>query len=289
MEGLQQNPERTGAELAAPRFHVLADIAKDMSSAVMFPACFNVSIRLNRLLNARNASVDRIASIVADDPLICGKLVGMANSVVFSPSGGPPVREVNAAIRRLGLTNVSTVSLGVAISQMSHSVNLAEFDGVARALWDHSVRTAGACHVIARRVTYLNQEDALLAGLVHDIGAFYMLYRAPQYEELRRHPESLRYLVVRWHESIGESLLGRIGAPDPIAQAVRDHDQDRWISMHPRTLGDLVHVATRLVGTTTDHVVPKDAYRVALPDLEPYLKMLPEIGTLSKGLLTTFA
>lgn len=50
----------------------------------------------------------------------------------------------------------------------------------------------------------------MFAGLVHDMGAFYMLYRAVQYEDLRQRPETVKYLIAQWHESLGVSLLGAL-------------------------------------------------------------------------------
>jgi HD-like signal output (HDOD) protein len=289
MEDLLLDPDKTGAELSAQRFQILADIAKDMSGDVVFPTCFDVSMRLRQVLNAPNSSIDDISKIVAGDPLISSKLVGMANSVAFNPGGDAGVRDLHAAIVRLGLKNVRMVALGVAVKQMAMGAHVAGFNDVAHALWDHSVRAAGACQVIARRMTRLNHEDAFFAGLVHDVGAFYMLYRAAEYDELRNRPESLKYLVVRWHESVGETLLAAIGVPEAISEATRDHDQVQPLPPVPRSLGDVLHAVTRLIGTTMDHVFPSKAARTATPDLEPYLPLLPEIGLLSKELLATFA
>ena len=62
----------------------------------------------------------------------------------------------------------------------------------------------------------INPDQAFLAGLVHDLGAFYMLYRAAQYEELRMRPDTVKYLMLQWHEGIGVSLLNALGLPEEI-------------------------------------------------------------------------
>ena len=42
----------------------------------------------------------------------------------------------------------------------------------------------------------------MLAGLVHDIGVFYLLYRFARHEELRQRPNSALHLAARWHDLI---------------------------------------------------------------------------------------
>jgi HD-like signal output (HDOD) protein len=84
--------------------------------------------------------------------------------------------------------------------------------------------------------------------MVHDIGAFYMIYRASLYEELALRPETTRYLIVRWHESIGHTLVIALGLPVELADAIRDHDQSRAIPESPRTLADVVFLANQLAG-----------------------------------------
>jgi HD-like signal output (HDOD) protein len=282
-------PNKTGTALKAHRFKILSVIAEELAGDVVFPTCFDVSIRLRSVLNAPDASLADVANVLAGDPLISSKLLGMANSVGFSPGLGTEVRDLKSAVQRLGLQNVRTIALGLAMKQLTLSSQMSGFEGFAKGLWDHSIRITSACQVIARKMTRLNPDDAFFVGLVHDIGAFYMLYRTSQYDELRRRPESLKHLVVRWHESIGESLLHALGVPEQIVDAVRDHDQPRPLPPTLRKLEDLLHVANRLIGTTADYVLPAvEAPRAATPELGPYLPLLPEIQVHSAELLSAF-
>ena len=111
------------------------------------------------------------------------------------------------------------------------------------------LRTAAAARVLAATHTRINREDAMLAGLVHDLGAFYMLYRAARYPELRERPDTARYLILQWHESIGVALLNALGLPEEVVNAAADHDQPRTESPKTlRTLGDAVYLANLLAG-----------------------------------------
>jgi HD superfamily phosphohydrolase YqeK len=88
----------------------------------------------------------------------------------------------------------------------------------------------------------------MMAGLVHDLGAFYMLYRATQYSALRERPGSMRFLIAQWHENIGLTVLTALGMPEEIIEAVRDHDVLRPIPERPKNLNDIVYIGNLLVG-----------------------------------------
>lgn len=130
----------------------------------------------------------------------------------------------------------------------------------------------------------------MLAGLVHDIGAFYMLYRASQYEDLRLRPDTLNYLIVRWHESIGESILSGMGMPEEIIDAIRDHDQPRPITHPVRKFDDVIHVSNVLAGGLLEWryrdegMEDVDVQAVA----EPYLALRDEVDACVEDMLAVF-
>lgn len=243
----QQDDNKTGDALRAQRFEMLADIAKELAGEVVFPTYFDAVLRLRKTLQDPNQSLGRIAAAVAVEPLISAKLLHLANSVAFNP-GCTEVFDLQAAIARLGINVVRSTALSIVMTQLLRAKGMAAYSELTHTLWDHSINTAAAARIIARKLTRINPEEAMLAGLIHDLGAFYMLYRATQYEELSHRPESVKYLIIQWHESIGVSLLNALGLPEEIVKATEDHDRLRPPPNPVRTLTDVVYVANMLAG-----------------------------------------
>jgi HD-like signal output (HDOD) protein len=283
--------DKTGSALNAQRFQMLEDIAQELSGEVVFPTYFDAAIRLRKVMQDPNQSLEGIANALAIEPLISTKLLNLANSVLYNPSGSQ-VRSLQNAIARLGLETTRSTALAIAMNQLLRAKDMANFSDLTRNLWEHSLRTASAAYVIARRLTRFKPDEALLAGLVHDLGAFYMLYRATQYEELRARPDTVRYLIIQWHESIGHTLLIALGLPEDLAEAVREHDQPRLSPPAvPRNLTDIVYIANLMAGGAHEWV-HQDAEKgiIERQTLDPaYLALQDEIDERAKEMLTTFA
>jgi HD-like signal output (HDOD) protein len=239
--------DKKGAELDRQRFSMLEDIARELSSDVVFPTCFETIMVLRKTLQDQADSIGMVADVVALEPLVAARVVALANSVIYSRNGSK-ARSLPHAIERVGLRNVRMVALSTLMQQLMLSRDAVVFKDMASRLWAHSIHTAAAAFVIARRLSRVNPDEAQLAGLIHDIGGFYMLYRAAHYDELVLRPESAAHLVVQWHESIGYSLISALGLPKEIADAMLDHDQPRALPDPPKTLSDIVYVANRLSG-----------------------------------------
>lgn len=247
----ESSSDKVGEALNAQRFQMLEDIARELKGEVVFPTCFDAAFRLRKELQNADLPIARIARVVSVEPLVAAKLMQLANSVLYSPDG-TSARDLPAAISRLGVNLVRTTALAIAMSQLLRAKDMVVFGDLARDLWDHSVRTAAAARILARTHTQINPEEALLAGLVHDLGAFYMLYRAAQYPELRDRPETVKYLIMQWHESIGATLLNALGMPEEIVEATIDHDQPLAVSTSVRTLAEIVYVGNILAGAHFD-------------------------------------
>lgn len=279
-----------GDALKAQRFQMLEDIAEELSGEeVVFPTCFDVALRIRKALQDPDIALGKLVALINMEPLLSAKLLQQANSAAYNP-GNSEVRHLEAAIQRLGLNLVRNTAMAVAMGQMLRARDMAGFDDIARKLWLHTVHAASACYVIARHFTRINPEEAMFAGLVHDLGAFYMLYRATKYEELRARPETLKYLIIRWHESIGLAVLASLGLPEEMVEALRDHDVLRPAPAVPKTLRDVVYVGNLIAGGIYEwdqHSPDEQDYE--RPEMnECYLALCDEIEARRAEMLAVF-
>lgn len=281
----RDDPDKKGDELKAQRFQMLADIAKELSGEVVFPTYFDAVLRLRKALHDPEISITNLAQVISTEPLISAKLLHLANSAAFN-SSGQQILDLKSAIIRLGLNAVHTASLSIVMTQLMRAKGMAEFADTTHALWEHSIQTSAAAYVLAQEMTRLNRDEAMLAGLIHDLGAFYMLYRVTQYAELRHRPDTIKYLIVQWHESIGVSLLNALGLPEEIVEATIDHDHLRSAPVIIKNMSDIIYVANMLSGGHIEwHAQDQPALSAEICSLkEQYSHLQPAIDALASEL-----
>lgn len=258
-------------------FRILEDIARDLSGDINFPTCMDAAILVRNTLRDPYANINRVVQVIGVEPLISSKLLKLANSVAFNPSG-KTISELSTAINRLGFEAVRTTSLAVAMDQMLKSRSLSAFDNISHNAWEHSLRVAAIARVLARRIGRINPDEAMLAGLVHDIGIFYLIYRAAEYPEYRESHAAIVELISGWHEGVGESLLHILGLPERITDAVRDHDQLQNVAT-PCSIRDVLYFANLLAGCDAEWTPrPSDESEIAAraADRQRYADLLEE-------------
>ena len=86
------------------------------------------------------------------------------------------------------------------------------------------MQVAAVAYTLAKRVPGLDHDEAMLAGLVHDIGELYILKRAAEQPELLADTDALAELVADWHTGVGHAIVEAWGFPEPVATAVSEHE-----------------------------------------------------------------
>jgi HD-like signal output (HDOD) protein len=232
----------------AQHFHILEDIAQDLSAEANFPTCLDASLSVRNTLKDLLVSVDKVAQVVNVEPLIAAKLLRLANSAVYGASAA--VTDVRLAIQRVGFETVRATSLNVAMEQMLRSRGLGGFEDIARKTWEHALHVAAIGRVLARRVGRVNQDEAMLAGMVRNIGVFYLLSRVADYPEYQDNLAAVLDLLHGWQESIGENLLATLGLPKHILDAIhacnRHKRYDSKQDGNVLSLADVLHFASLL-------------------------------------------
>jgi len=233
----------------AVTFKILEDIARDLSgSEITFPTFLDITFQVRTALKDPNLSVDQLAKLVGAEPLMSAKIIRMANSVALNPSGRE-IADVKSAIVRVGMEAVRTVSFAVAMEQLLKSKQMQPFEGISQRLWEHTSHVAALCRVLARKLAKINGDEAMFTGLVHDLGVFYLMSRAANFPELVADKAELHALLVGWHDNIGHALLSALGSPEPVLEAVRDHETDREITT-VGNLSDVLYIANKIANRT---------------------------------------
>ena len=259
-------------------FHILEDIARDLSGDVNFPTCLDAAMLVRNTLRDPLVDLHLVVQAIGAEPLISSKLLRLANSVPYNPSGDT-ISDLQLAVARLGFEVVRTTSLAVAMDQMLKSRNLTAYDRISHAAWQHSIHVAAIARVLARRLGRINPDEAMLAGLVHNIGIFYLLYRAAEYSEYRDNQAAMLELLAGWYESIGESLLHILGMPESITDAVRDHEHIQHVGT-PCNVRDVLYFANLLADDDMSWLptqpLSADEIEARQADRECYANLLEE-------------
>ncbi len=225
-------------------FAFLQEIADELSKGeVVFPTFVDVTIRIRELSSDPDLSVQRIARMLSADPLLAARALRLANSAAFNV-GGSNVSDLNSAVIRIGLNAVRNLMYSVVMDQLRRSKEMVRYHESARQLWDHTLDTAALACVIAKKCTRISAEKALFAGLVHDIGAFYLLYRLAVSRQDIPEADAIP-LVVQWHEEIGYAVLSSMDMPEEITEAMKSHEVERPDMHAIRFLGDVIYLASR--------------------------------------------
>lgn len=218
-------------------------IAADAAGGEMvFSTHTDVALRVQRALDDPNCSVEQLSQLISAEPILSARLVSIANSVAYNPSGRAS-SDVRSAISRLGFTSLKSVTASVIVRQMQAMAKTPEHLALSAQLWEHTAHVAALARTIARRVTLQDPEEAFFAGIVHEVGSFYLLSRAATF------PDVLKDGMLAWYEG-GEALVGRavaraLGIPANILDGL-EKMWDGYMIMPPQNLGDTLLLADRL-------------------------------------------
>ncbi|AXS78928.1 HDOD domain-containing protein [Dechloromonas sp. HYN0024] len=235
---------------SAVTFKILEDIARDLSgNEITFPTFLDITFQVRAALKDPNLNVEQLSKLVGAEPLMSAKIIRMANSVAMNPSGRE-IADVKSAIVRVGMEAVRTVSFAVAMEQLLKSKQMQPFENLSHMLWEHTSHVAALCRVLARKMAKINGDEAMFAGLVHDLGVFYLMSRAANFPELTNDKVELHGLLVGWHDNIGHALLSAMGLPESVLEAVRDHETEREVKAIDN-LSNVLYIANKIANRTS--------------------------------------
>lgn len=229
---------------------VLADLEKDQ---LLLPTLPEVAIRVRDTIEDENAGTTEVASVIMTDAALSARLIQIANSPLLRAPMA--IESVEMAVSRMGANMVRNLVTSIAMEQMFQATTDAS-DKLLRNLWEHSTEVAAISHALTSQFTKLQPDQALLAGLVHDIGALPIITRAEDIPELLANEPLLVKVIHETHARVGQAILSKWNFPANIVAVAAEHENLNRNS--PATdYVDVVTVANLQSYVGTEHPLTK--------------------------------
>lgn len=188
--------------------------------------------QIQKVINDANVSADQIASILSEDPAMSVKVLRLTNSAFYGLSR--EIESVKHAVIIIGLEAIKNLVLSASVLDMFKGKSIdADYQ---EKFWRHSLATAFACRLIAKkyRINVMVDPDAAFsAGLLHDVGKMVLsCFLEEEYKKFREaraaNTTSQDYEVEQelfgfTHAEIGGFLGQQWKIPQKLIDAISHH------------------------------------------------------------------
>ncbi len=221
------------------------------SGRLELPTLPDMAIKIRKTIDDPNVSAEVLIRLLSTDPSISAQIIKTANCAAFS--GGTPANDLRSAVSRLGYRMLRNMVMIITMSKL-FKVGSPVVSQEMKKLWDHSREVAANSYVLALHQKHLKPEQAMLAGLVHDLGALPLYIYADRFHPLLD-AETLEGLIRRFHTEVGVKLLESWHFPSEIVRVVAQHGNlQRMTADGISDYIDVVSVANLMMPTTAKFV-----------------------------------
>ncbi len=226
-------------------------IVKALTAVKDLPTLPTVITRLRKALEDERMGAEGVARIISEDPTLTSQILRVVNSAYFAVKGGR-ITSVQYAVSRLGMKEINRICSVLAVIETFKSIG-PHLDH--NEFWKHSVMTGITARIIyrfSRKPMYLVEDEAYVAGLLHDVGilildhyfpAFYMRTREQARHEKKSHDQVERENMGMDHGEVGGLVLNLWNLPPGVVQAVNWHHQSEQAEAAHRPLVSIVTLA----------------------------------------------
>lgn len=252
---------------------LLFDIYEDLrNNKLILPSLPDVAIHIRKLIDSGTSDAKAIGTAVNADPAITTKLIKCANSPLFH--GSTSIKSNHQAVVRLGLKTTRHLITSFAIKELFNVENKVLKKKMDEA-WQHSIDVGAISYVLAKKIAGYDADQALLGGLLHDIGAVPVILYAQKYPDVANNPELLQHSIDELKAEIGGLILKRWGFDEELVECALHSEEWQRDSGDNPDLNDLVMIAQI-------HSFMGKSFRSDIPPLD----QLPAFNKLTLGQLS---
>ncbi len=207
---------------------------------LVLPTLPEIALSIRDLVANEDSSLADLCKLINKDTALTARLIQIANSPIFRTSVA--ITSVDAAVKRLGRNVVNNIVTGVAMEQLFQATTEIT-DRKLRKCWQHAMEVSAIAATFSQQIPHLKADQAMLAGLTHDIGALPILTMAEDYPALLADEAMLDAMIEKAHIKVGTAILKKWNFPEPIINAIQNHEDYMFDSGAKPDYVDLIIVA----------------------------------------------
>ena len=192
---------------------------------VRLPSLPDIAVRVQRVLEDPRAARTRVAQVIGADAALAARIVRLANSAFLNPST-QQIFDLQQALTRLGTQLVRCTAMSFSLQQMEFGNGEAKVKPYIRELWRRGALIASIAYVLARETGAAKPDEALMTGLMHNIGELYIAVSTPPRPADGDESGDWEQMVREWHPRIAGSILKHWKFPTAIITAVAAQNSD---------------------------------------------------------------
>jgi HD-like signal output (HDOD) protein len=183
------------------------------------PSLPDLALKIGRAIDDTKNDNDDIARLIQLDPALTARIISVVNSAAFG--GLKKISSTQQATSRLGRRKVRSLVYSCLLKSI-FKVNSKILKRRMEQLWHHSAYVAALSFVLGRQTPGIDPEQALLAGLVHDIGAVAVIGGINKFPVLARRVDVMNYAIDSLRLEAGALTLREWNLEDSFLEVVRN-------------------------------------------------------------------
>lgn len=220
------------------------------ANRLKLPTLPDIAIKVRDAVADSNVTANKIAQIISTDPALSARLIQVANSPLYR--GTSEISNIQSAIIRLGNGTIRNLVTSLMTQQMFEAQSPLLKDYFHH-IWEQSVNVSAICRVLSNNVSYLDQEEAMLAGLIHQIGKLPILALIDKMPEFKDSPSRIDKLLEVAHPHVGKLIMDSWHFPAELKKATYEYVNFQRDSGPQADYVDVVQVAFLQSIIGTDH------------------------------------
>jgi HD-like signal output (HDOD) protein len=228
--------------------HIQNELA---NNRLILPTLPDVTLKVMDAVSKRDASAKELAAIILTDAALSAKLIRVANSPLYR--GRTEITNVQIAVSRLGNATVRTVVNSLMMQQL-FKPSSKFLEDYFKQIWEQNKNVATISRaIISAFVPHLDADEAMLAGLIHQIGKLPILSMVEKFPELKNSPSLTSRLLEKAHPTVGKMIMDSWDFPAEIKPVASQYNNFQYDSGEKADYVDVVQVAFLQSIADTDH------------------------------------